>query len=259
MTFNIKTTVQTIAWYVVWAIGLPETFIDYLLPGLGLNPSLMRYWGNYYKIIFPTFFLSVFFVLIAILIVFLKKRSQIFNRVALFLFLWFIMGLLPVLLLPAHKSTHYLYPSLPAFWGLVAFFCYNAHHIIMDNSKKWAYVYILLLTASLILLSSASAILGKNTYWAAKRGKLAGKLIREVKMKYPTLPKGSIVYFTNDPSYPYVSESWGSTSKQAMYALNNEDAMRLLYHDPEMRVFYEDVGVPIEFSKTSLFLIQAQN
>lgn len=71
---------------------------------------------------------------------------------------------------------------------------------------------------------------------------MAEKIIKQIKILYPNLPRGVIVYFKNDPNYPYLTKEWGNTSKQASVILNGSDALQLLYKDPTLRVFYEDLG-----------------
>ena len=259
MVFGIKTTIQTVLWYMVWALGLPETFIDFLQPGFTLNPSLMRYWGNYYRTIFPSFAMALVLIIASVAYLFFKSREFLFNKKLLFLIVWFPLGILPVLFLPAHKSTHYLYPSLPAFWGTIGFLVFNGYQKLRRKYVKLSNIILSVLLTSLTLLSSTSAVLGRNTYWAAQRGRLAGKLVQDVKSKYPTLPKGAVIYFTNDPSYPFISEDWGSTSKQASLALNGEDALQLLYNDPTFHVFYEDLGeIPDDIQESSVYQIEAK-
>ncbi len=242
LVFNPKTIVNSLAWYTTWALGAPETLIDFVLPGLKLNPSLMRYWGDYYKIIFSAFFISIG-LLTSYLIILIVKSRQIFKDSRFWFFaIWFPLVLLPVLFLPQHKSTYYLYPALPAFWAIVG--------IIFHKAPK---TLVVILIISLFTLSSTSAILGRTTYWAAGRGKLAEKIIKEVVRQYPTLPVGTGIYFTNDANYPFVSSEWKGSSNQAYFALNGEDGLQLIYKDPSLKVFYEDTGgVPKDFPKEKI-------
>ncbi|OGM26059.1 hypothetical protein A3D01_04835 [Candidatus Woesebacteria bacterium RIFCSPHIGHO2_02_FULL_39_13] len=258
MVFNIKTTLQTLSWYIVWALGLPETFIDFLLPGFKLNPNLMKYWGNYYRIIFPSFAVATIGIGLVFFYLVIKKGKMLIDKKLWFLIIWFPLGILPVIFLPSHKSTHYLYPSLPAFWGTAAFLIYNSYLQIRKFSVNFSKTLFALILISLITLSSVSATLGRTTYWAAARGKVAEKLIKDVKTQYPVLPKGAAVYFKNDPSYPYLHEDWGGTSKQASFALNGEDGLQLLYNDPTLRVFYEDLGgLPQNFINEKTYTLTA--
>lgn len=236
--YNIKTIVNTLFWYAAWALGLPETLIDFVLPGFRLNPTLFRYWSNYYMIIFPSFFISV------VLIITASSFFKGINKSFLFNLTWFVLGLLPVLLLPLHKSTHYLTIVLLPFWTMIGLIVYNFYQKIAKKHLKIAKIYLAILLVSLVILSATSAILGSTNYWAAARGKLAQKLINDTKTTFPSLPKGAIIYFKNDPTYPYISQEWGGTSKQASVILNGSDALQLLYRDPHLQVYYEDIKIP---------------
>ena len=167
------------------------------------------------------------------------------------------MGILPVIILPQHKSGHYLYVSLPAFWAATLILVFAAFDLLKYKLPKISALILAVLIISLSLLSSTSAILGNRTYWASQRGKLAEKLIIDVKEKYPNLPKGAAIYFINDPTYPYVSEDWGGTSKQAYYALNNQDALQLLYKDSSLKIFYEDLGgIPLDIPSDKVYSLE---
>lgn len=245
---SFKRTLNSLAWYSVWALGLPEMLIDFVNPGLKLNPSLMRHWADFFKIIFPTFFVATA-LLSASLAFLLWKKKEIFKDKRLwFLVGWFPLALAPVLFLPLHKSTYYLAPALPAFWGVLGVGVFGVFSQLREKHKQFAGLFLGSLAALLLVLSATSIRLGDGTYLAAQRGRLAEKLINDVKSKYPELPKGAAVYFQNDPDYPFIAEEWGSSSKQASFILNGDDALQLLYQDSSLHVFYEDLGgVPGDF------------
>ncbi len=238
LVFNIKTAFNSMSWYSIWALGMPETLIDFVLPGFKLNPNLLRYWSNYYLFIFPSFFISVGIIIFSFISLLFKNKIIFKDKKFIFALIWFPLGLLPVILLPLHKSTHYLEISLPAFWIIIGFVTMNAYQRI--KKLLIAKFFLVLFLISLVVLSSASAILGSTNYWAATRGKLAEKLIQDIKTAYPTLPKGAVLYFKNDPNYPFLIKEWGGTSTQANLILNGSDALQLLYKDTTIKVFYED-------------------
>lgn len=245
--FDPKKILHSFSWYLLWAFGLPEMLIDFVLPGFKLNPSLMRYWGNYYIVIFITAAFS-FLILSAMLFFSFLRKGVILKKEFIFAAIWFIVAISPVILLPAHKSTHYLIFALTGFWSLIALLAFNFPR------KAIIVLFILLFT-----LQAASIKLGEKTHWAATRGKLAEKLIKDIKSKYPILPKGVIIYFENDPSYPYLTKEWGGTSKQASLILNNSDALQLLYKDPSLQVFYEDLGgMPKDFPPDKIYSLVAR-
>lgn len=229
--FSINTIVNTLMWYTGWAFGVPEMLVDFVQPGLKLNPTLMRYWGEYFTTIFSAFFISI-----GILVLFssylLLKQRKIFKSLVLGYFIfWFVLSIFPVVLLPQHKFLHYLAPGLPAFFAVVGF-------VAVKMNNKVFFVF----TVILLVLNIASIRLGEKYYWAATRGRLAEKLLQDVKNLYPSLSPGSVLFIKNDPNYPFVSKDWGGTSKQAKFILNGQDALRLVYKDPKLQIQYEDEG-----------------
>ncbi len=235
---NIKTLVNTFSWYGMWAVGLPEMFVDFLQPGFKLNPDLLKNWGMYYRFIFPGLAGSLAVFVVAIFL----NIKRVLNKQVLFLIIWSIVGILPVLFLPLHKKTYYLQVSLPAFWGLIGYF-------VCKLNKKVIAVFVFFA----IVLNVSSILLAHKTYWAAQRGIVAKKLLMSFQQQYPSLSKGSRVYIMNDPTYPFISEEWGGTSKQAYFILNGEDALQLLYKDDSLEVSYQDVNPQI-FSGQVFFI-----
>jgi len=148
----------------------------------------------------------------------------------------YVIGLGPYLFLPEHKSAHYLLPVLPFFWLLVFYPLSKFMQTIRER------LVIVVFCLSLFLLFIVSINLQNITYWAAERGRIAQKLIVELKAKYPMLEKGSVIYFLNDSSYPFISDEWGGTAKQAYFALNGNDGVRLVYQDNSLKSFYQGVN-----------------
>ncbi|HEX6977580.1 MAG TPA: hypothetical protein VF185_04505 [Patescibacteria group bacterium] len=239
--FNLKTIANTFSWYIVWAVGLPESLIDFVGSGLKLNPNLLKYWSNYYRVIFPTFFYSVIVIATSIFYIVVKKIKLLSNRNFLLLLIWFPASILPLALLPLHKSAYYLAVSLPAFWGVVFYIVFSAYDLLKKKTKI-GLILVMLFVAGLICLSLSTSQLAQSTYWAKTRGDYAKQIISQIQAKYPELPYGSILYLRNDPDYPFISSEWGSSSKQAFFILNGQDAINLLYKGKNIMVYYEDLG-----------------
>ncbi len=253
VALSFKTFINTFSWYSAWALGLPEMLIDFVSPGLKLKPALMQYWGNYFLIIFPTFFISLCMISSAGLYLFWKQRRLLINKQFLFLLFWFPLGIFPVIFLPLHKSTYYLNPVLPAFWGTIGFLIFNAHSLLRKKYSLIANILLIITLASFFYLSFASAKLGAETYWASTRGKLAHKLLDGIRNKYPTLPKGAIISLKNDPNHPFIAKEWGGSAKQASFILNGSDALQLLYNDATIKVFYEGQDAVFEKSSAQIY------
>ncbi len=239
--FNLKSIANTYSWYGVWAFGLPESLVDFVGSGLKLNPNLLKYWGNYYRIIFPTFFFSILVFIFSFGYLLIKKSKILLNKFFLLLVIWFICGILPLAILPLHKSVYYLSVPLAAFWGIVFYTVFNAYELIRKKLKISLVVFIIFVL-SLFVLSFTTTQLAKTTYWAKTRGDYALEIINQIKTKYPDLPNNSILYLKNDPNYPFIAADWGSSSKQAFFILNGSDAINLLYKGKSISVYYEDMG-----------------
>lgn len=256
--FTLGKLLNSFAWYSVWSLGLPEMLVDFVRPGLSLNPNLTKFWGSYFQIIFPAFFLSIALFAVALIYLIIKNRRIFWDKRLWFLAFWFPLAISPVVIFPLHKSTHYLSVALPAFWGVVGFLILNAYwHVKKTYPISQLFLGGFIIT--LILLSVTSAWLGSKTYPAANRGRIAQKLLHDVLQKYPELPKGAAIYFMNDKAYPFIAKDWGGTSKQAAFVLNNSDALQLLYKDPMLKVFYEDLGGILEnFPKQKVYSLVAR-
>lgn len=254
ITLNVKALLNSYFWYSGWALGLPEMLVDFVFPGFRLNPSLMKYWGNFYRVIFPSFFISTILLLYSLLYLGIKNKG--ISSKGLFFSFWFLLSLFPVILLPLHKSSQYLEPGLPAFWTVIGLILFRTYSL-MKNNLLLSRVYIITGIVSLLILSTTSIFLQRTTFWAAERGRLAEKLINQVKKTYPSLPKGAIIYFKNDPTHPYVAKDWGSSSKQAALVLNNDDALQLIYKDQTLKVYYEDLDKPPTYLNSRLIEITA--
>lgn len=226
--FSPVKLLNSYAWYFHWALGIPEMLLDFVGPGIKLNPNLMKYWGSYYKIIFPAFAILILSFAIAF-----KKMYK--SKSFLFFCFWFLVGLGPVIFQPGHRQYYYLGIALPGMAGLFG--------MAVENLRKNKLAKSVLIL-SFLILTLVSVNLSFKTYWSISRSNLAQSLISDVLNKYPTLPKGGSVYFRNDPNSPYINEQWGNSSKQASVILSGSDALQLVYHDPKLKVYYQDLEEP---------------
>ena len=225
--FSFPRIINSYTWYFIWSLGVPEMLLDFVGPGLRLNPNLMIFWGNYFMIIFPLFLTMAVTTFITII-------KIIKNKLFWFFALWFVVGTSPVVFLPLHRSTYYLAFSLIGIAGMVAL----AFDYLFKTRKFLSYLMI----GSFIILSVTTVLLSQKTFWAITRAKIARELISDIKDTYPSLPKGATIYFLNDPNYPVINKDWGGSAKQAKVALSGSDALGLLYDDDSLKVLYENDG-----------------
>lgn len=108
--FSPLKLINTLFWYSLWTLNLPETILDFVGPGIKINPNLLLYWSNIIIPIFYLFFVQLIFLSVAsfkILKQNLKDKNS-FARISLFSGLWYLFSLLPVVFLPEHKFSYYL-------------------------------------------------------------------------------------------------------------------------------------------------------
>lgn len=214
-------------WYLLWGIGLPEMLIDFVGPGLKIDPRLILYYRREIQIIFSA---SLVFVLLLAASIFRSSKKEKPQEV--FFFLWFMIGLLPVIFWPWHKFAYYLtFPLL----GLVGFLV-----LLLKNLPK---VLIGVGIFLLLVVSLTTIHLSWRTYWVITRAKIAENLVNDLKAKYPQLPQGATLYFENDPEYPLIL-GFGNSSTQAYYTLSGENGPQVIYDDYRLKVYYEDLEKP---------------
>jgi hypothetical protein len=180
----------------------------------------MLYWGDYYRVIFPSLFL--FWLLFGLSAGYLwRKKDNLFKQKKFYFFLlWFPLALVPVAILPWHKFLYYLNPAMPAFWLIIWAVILSVYQQLLKKSCLLAWGYILLTLGSLLVLNWVSIKFAEGHFWAINRGRIAKNLIAQIKTTYPVLPPGAIVYFKNDPRYPFIADQWGGSSTQASYVLS---------------------------------------
>ncbi|MDP3888640.1 MAG: glycosyltransferase family 39 protein, partial [bacterium] len=192
---------NTLSWYGVWALGLPEMFLDFIGPDLHLNPNLLLYYPWQTGIIVVSFVFLVFLILLSLVRHFKNKIDLI-----AFCALFFIVTLLPVLFLPWHKFPLEL--TLPLF--PIALFLGT---ILRNVNVKFLSLFII----SFLILNLTSYLLTYQTHWVTGRGEVAKRVLTYFAKNYPVFPLKTIVYFYNDSVF--VAPGWGA-SKQISETLS---------------------------------------
>lgn len=154
---------NTLFWYGLWSFNLPEMLVDFIGPGLRVNPNLFRFW---FKEIIPILLLFGA-VITSISYLAMKVRKKLKKKdfqVIIFSLAWFVLTLIPVLFLPLHKFTYYL--TLPLI-GVVIGISYLIEKAKATNSFKLAFASIW------VVLSFATLQLTAKTHWISQGSKVA--------------------------------------------------------------------------------------
>ncbi len=151
--FSPTKALNTTLWYFLWSLNLPEMLVDFVGPGIHLNPNLMKFWSPQIIPIFILFGIEVVIVVYSLVKSIKSKAEKNLKFVILFSAFWFLATILPVVFLPLHKFTYYL--TLPLV-GVVLIIS----TLISMNTKKAVVFGIVWLTLSLFSLK-----LTINTNW----------------------------------------------------------------------------------------------
>lgn len=107
--FSPKKFVNTIFWYALWSLNLPESLIDYIGPGIKVNATLFLYWKDQIIPILIAFFAEGILLALILFRSFTKALDKnLDNSMSAFSITWFVASLLPVAFLPLHKFSFYL-------------------------------------------------------------------------------------------------------------------------------------------------------
>lgn len=244
-----QSILNTALWYLLWSFGMPEMLNDFATLRLQFNPNLFKYYGEFTKIVFPSF------LLIAIILMFIiyKVKKIFLQKRFVFLSLSFFSSLLPFIFFPNHKFIYYLSFPVVVFAGILSFICFE---YLKQGTKLRILVFIFL--GLYLLISFQTLKVNRVTYWAAKRAKSAQFILKDIKIKFPVLEKGSTIFVKDDPNYPFIAEEWGTSSKQAFYILSGSDAFKLIYKDPTIKTYYEAITPPPEDGLINLVVYEAR-
>lgn len=239
-TFDLFGIANSLRWYLAWAIGIPEMFLDFIGPGFAVNPNLFKFY-RVETMAIATLFLTFMVTVFVYAVILLRKKSFLKNRVLLFAILFFSFAIGPVLILPWHRFPFYL--SI-AHFGIAMAIALIVDGAIKYSPRRIGYAMVVLPMLLFLFLNWTTINLTERTNPVVNRSRLALKTLRDLKTEYPVISASETVYFVNDPESVYISGDWGFSSKQASVALAGENAVQAFWHNHTIKVYFEDTGIP---------------
>ena len=176
---------NTLGWYGLWSLNIPEMLIDFVGPGLKLNPNLLLYWGSQFRAIFSLFGLSILAIMVAF--VFKSKTFKKDLKIYTFGILWFVVTLLPVLFLPLHKFSFYL--TIPLS-GIV---------LMLGQLFSKQKILVLLFSVFWVFASVFTLRITRETNWITQ-GELVSQRVYEYFSKNRTNLINKHIVFVDTPS-----------------------------------------------------------
>jgi hypothetical protein len=237
LNFSPSLAINTVYFYVIWAVGGAELLQDYLATPIRLIDRYFTdfsFWGYLH---IPLLILSVCSLFATTLLTIKKFSIKYLVPVALF-----IITLGPVLFLPQHKFTIQMTLPMMCFSVFVGFIC--------ENKPRWLVTTIVLF---LLTLNLTSIYLTSKTHYSVQRSTISKKVYSYFYTNFPTYPTGSYFIFRNANTDGSTISTWGS-SKQISYALWGSNFAKVFYDDPGVEVYYEDLSFTPPANQTPIYI-----
>lgn len=227
-------------WYLLWALGIPESFVNLKLfwvtkyndlghPTFSLvNPEIFTafgIWGGPIVLVFAALLLTLFLAISNNNLRSLIAKSTLLTAGI------FLIFLLPVAFFPFHKFAYSL--TIPA----VGFSIFLA--ILVVNFPLRFQISAILL---FVVLSLFATQYNLSEHWAVKKAAVAKSAINYFRQNHPDKIVASNIYFRNtDVLACSTLKNKFKPSQEVAYGLGGVDSLRLLYHDPDLKVYFEDL------------------
>ncbi|MDP2632910.1 MAG: hypothetical protein Q8P25_04300 [Candidatus Curtissbacteria bacterium] len=221
--FNFQ-LINNFTWYVLWAIGLPESFKSMIFPNLPAQS--LKVITHFWPITIPAGFIGI--LIAHQVLTHLKKRLPNY----IFGISWFIFGLLPVITITNHS-----YPMYLSFAGI------GFIYIVLSafkNSKMLA-------LSSLIVFWAITSITNlqftRTNHWVRNEQAISKayidetlKKVREPQQNSAFIFKSANITFSNNHNFTLVIGE-----NNVGQALNSNDAVQVIYRDSSLNsVFLSD-------------------
>ena len=223
--FSPKVLLNSLSWYGLWSLGLPEMLVDFVSFDGKINPNLWKFWSRQAIPIFCLFIILVSLLLYSLFLVFIKKNKEI-QLFLLFTFGWFFVYLLPVLFLPWHKFVMYLTIPLVMISASMAL-------LINDlKSQKILLVGVFLLTY--FTLSYFNLKLTYQTNWISQGTKAAKRVYDHINNSHYDQAEPIVIVFYDQAS----NEDLPWKGSQQLKVILSDQNFFKVYFDDMIRAEY---------------------
>jgi len=147
--FEPKRIINSLGWYSLWSLNIPEMLVDFVGPGLKFLPSLFKHYSKEIIPIFVLFGAQIVLLAYSLIKFITVKNGELKTekgKILAFSGLWFVGTLVPVLFLPIHKFSFYL--TVPLF-GIAVLIAY----LLSVNRQRFATYSFLVIWFSLSVLT----------------------------------------------------------------------------------------------------------
>ncbi|MFZ2200153.1 MAG: hypothetical protein WAV40_05220 [Microgenomates group bacterium] len=202
-----SSVISTARWYLLFGYGSPEELVRYGLPKMAIN--YLGFIRDFGILGILTGFIPVGISLLAFYQIILGLWHKHY-KVLIYL-LWWILALLPVLLLQDHRYPHYV--DLALIPMLLILF--------EGNSRAWT----ISLATLICIVSLGSIHLSESAHWTTKRAIISSSAVQQISSSSACSKKDWNILGVGD------------SAKQLSYALSLENGPRVICNR-EIQVYY---------------------
>lgn len=224
-----KQNFNILAWYSFWSFSVPNILIDFIGPGLKLNPTFLavtRSNGIIFIVSFVIFASSVF-----TLFVFSIRKLLSISLVRLIVlgFLWFVIGLIPIIIFPLHKLA--IEQTFPMIGLILIISTIVSHALIGLKINKFLAIVVIVVY---LIMATNSILIARTTHWIVRSAGQAKAVINFLQPKVKDILQNGTVFFEDgEIKIP----EWGS-SKQMYLALADGRAIKIIFNRPDVKVLF---------------------
>ncbi len=235
-----KQTVNALIWYLAWSLSAPNIFIDFLESGFRIRPVFYEVAGlNGY--VFVIFFPQLILFLFLACCLAVKKHG----KTMMFGFIWFVIGLIPILIFPLHKL------AIEQAFSLVGLSLTLS--VLVARAPRLLRILIVMLYLVIFINSD---LLAQKTHWIVRSAGQANRVVSYIKQKYPKINDQTVLYFKNGevriPQY--------GSSRQLYYALGEGKGLPIILGKPSLKSYFEDMGgLPGNINRTHVIDINSSD
>lgn len=235
-----KPTLNAFVWYFAWSLSAPNIFIDFLERGFHIRPvfyEVAGLSGHIFVIAFP--------ILLFFLFVVAYHGAKNNGKTMMFGFIWFVVGLIPILIFPLHKLAIEQAFSLVGVALVIG--------VLIAKSPRFLQIVII---ALYLVVAVNSIFLSRHTHWIVRSAVQAKNVFDYIKKNKIQINENSVIYFKNGqvkiPAY--------GSSKQLYLALGEGKALPLMLRRPQLKVYFEDLGqMPTSINKKNIIEINSSD
>lgn len=217
---NINTP-KHLFWYFFWSFNIPEEFKKQIIGNLvQFNTIFLK---DFMGLVIKSFLVLFVILILGILVPTLKslrENREMFIKALALSTTWFLVALLPVLILPNHSFAMYLAIPSIGLYSLIGYLLSQKGSLLIIAALFLAWFYSSFITVDFY----------RKSFWVYDSQNFARQFSQQIKKQYVQLPKGAVIYYPLE-------------DRRHQQAILNDNAIKVLYDDSSIRIFFDKISL----------------